>query len=276
MKHFHVLYPFLLAYYLLMAQSCEDSLPHSDFDWKSQRIADGVVLNSTVTNYFESFQAIYVLKIDTRKATFEFCVGVPGGRVLTSTFADSCDAIAAINGTFFNMAEGYNTHFISIKDSVVSSTAEGEFNSRATGVFSSTGEEVEITYWTMEKEKAGAAEDDYAMVSGPLLMDDNIDVTLADIPFNTARHPRSFVAVTAKGHILLVAVDGRQPGYAEGMSLFEVRELAHMLGCVDVLNLDGGGSTTLYVSGQGQTGVVNKPSGGVERAVASMLYVMKH
>ena len=61
-----------------------------------------------------------------------------------------------------------------------------------------------------------------------------------------------------------------------GMNLSELRELAHLLGCVDVLNLDGGGSTTLYVSGQGQTGVVNKPSGGVERAVASMLYVMKH
>lgn len=276
MKHFHVIYPFFLTYCLLLVQSCEDPFPRSEIDWNSQRIANGVVLSSAVTNHFESFQAIYVLKIDTRKAEFEFCVGVPGGRELTSTFADSCGAVAAINGTFFNMAEGYNTHFISIKDSVISTTADGEFNSRATGVFSATGEDVEITYWTRDKEKAGAAEDDYAMVSGPLLMADNIDVTLADTPFNTARHPRSFVAVTAKGHILFVAVDGRQPGYAEGMSLFEVRELAHMLDCVDVLNLDGGGSTTLYVRGAGQTGVVNKPSGGVERAVSSILYVKKH
>ena len=276
MRHYHLLFPFLLAYCLLMVQSCEDSVPRSEIDWDNQRIANGVVLKSAVTNYLESFQAIHVLKIDPKKADFEFCVGVPGGRVLTSTFADSCGAVAAINGTFFNMAEGYNTHYISIKDSVISTTAEGEFNFRATGVFCATGEDVEITYWTRDKEKAGAAEYDYAMVSGPLLMADNIEITLADIPFNTARHPRSFVAVTAKGDILLVAVDGRQPGYAEGMSLPELRELAHMLDCVDVLNLDGGGSTTLYVTGQGQTGVVNKPSGGVERAVASILYVMKH
>jgi exopolysaccharide biosynthesis protein len=276
MRHYHLSFPFLLAYCLLTVQSCEDSVPRAEIDWDNQRIASGIVLKSAVTNYLESFQAIYVLKIDPDKADFEFCVGVPGGRVLTSTFADSCGAVAAINGTFFNMAEGYNTHFISIKDSIVSSTADGEFNSRATGVFCATGEEVEITYWTRDKEKDGAAEDDYAMVSGPLLMADNIDITLADIPFNTARHPRSFVAVTAKGDILLVAVDGRQPGYADGMNLFELRELAHILGCVDVLNLDGGGSTTLFVSGQGQTGVVNKPSGGVERAVASMLYVMKN
>lgn len=276
MRYFHLKLPFLLAYCLLMVQSCEDSDPRSEIDWDNKRIATGVVLKSAVTNYLESFQAIYVLKIDPGKANFEFCVGVPGGRVLTSTFADSCGAVAAINGTFFNMAEGYNTHYISIKDSVISTTAEGEFNVRATGVFSSTGEEAEITYWTRDKEKAGAAEDDYAMVSGPLLIADNIDVTLADIPFNTARHPRSFVAITAKGDILLVAVDGRQPGYAEGMNLTELRELAHLLDCVDALNLDGGGSTTLYVSGPGQKGVVNKPSGGVERAVASMLYVMKN
>ncbi len=276
MRYFHLKLPFLLAYCLLMVQSCEDSDPRSEIDWDNKRIATGVVLKSAVTNYLESFQAIYVLKIDPGKANFEFCVGVPGGRVLTSTFADSCGAVAAINGTFFNMAEGYNTHYISIKDSVIATTAEGEFNVRATGVFSSTGEEAEITYWTRDKEKAGAAEDDYAMVSGPLLIADNIDVTLADIPFNTARHPRSFVAITAKGDILLVAVDGRQPGYAEGMNLTELRELAHLLDCVDALNLDGGGSTTLYVSGPGQKGVVNKPSGGVERAVASMLYVMKN
>jgi exopolysaccharide biosynthesis protein len=276
MRHYHLLFPVLLAYCLLMVQSCEDSDRRSEIDWDNQRIASGIVLKSAVTSYLESFQAIYVLKIDPDRADFEFCVGVPGGRVLTSTFADSIGAVAAINGTFFNMAEGYNTHYISIKDSVISTTAEGEFNFRATGVFSATGEEVEITYWTRDKENKGTAEDDYAMVSGPLLIADNLDVTLADIPFNTARHPRSFVAITAKGDILLVAVDGRQPGYAEGMNLTELRELAHMLDCVDALNLDGGGSTTLFVRGQGQTGVVNKPSGGVERAVASMLYVMKN
>ena len=70
-----------------------------------------------------------------------------------------------------------------------------------------------------------------------------------------------------------MAVDGRQPGYAEGMSLFELRQLAHSLGCTDALNLDGGGSTTLVIAGEDANGVVNRPSGTVERPVPSILFV---
>lgn len=276
MKTYRVLLPLLLACNALCAQSCQDTMPHQEIDWEYKHISEGVVLKSAVTNYLNSFQAIYIVEIDTARADFEFFVGVPGGRVTTSRIADSCGAVAAINGTFFNMAEGYNTHFISMNDSVISTTDEKEFAIRATGVFTASGEAADITYWNREKENAGATEENYAMVSGPLLIDDGADMTLVDNPFITARHPRSFVATTLNGNILFVAVDGRQPGYAEGMNLLELRTLAHSLGCVDALNLDGGGSTTLYVRGEGTDGVVNKPSGAVERTVASIIYVTVH
>jgi hypothetical protein len=83
-------------------------------------------------------------------------------------------------------------------------------------------------------------------------------------------NPRTGVGVTADGIVLLVTVDGRQPGYSRGMTLREFADLFRFLGATDALNLDGGGSTTMVVNDR----IVNKPSGGYERAVGSALLVL--
>ena len=74
--------------------------------------------------------------------------------------------------------------------------------------------------------------------------------------FAESRHPRTMIGTSADGTIWLVTVDGRQPETSVGMSLTELRTLARRLGLVNALNLDGGGSTTMWVQGQ----VLNKPS----------------
>jgi exopolysaccharide biosynthesis protein len=56
------------------------------------------------------------------------------------------------------------------------------------------------------------------------------------------------------------------------MSLMELKFFAEVLGYSDLINLDGGGSSTLYVKGQGTNGVVNVPSDGKERPVKSIIY----
>ncbi|MGH2808223.1 MAG: phosphodiester glycosidase family protein [Actinomycetota bacterium] len=84
------------------------------------------------------------------------------------------------------------------------------------------------------------------------------------------RNPRTGVGVTANGTVLLVTVDGRRPGYSRGMTLREFADLFRYLGATDALNLDGGGSTTMVVNGR----IVNRPSGGYERAVGSALLVL--
>lgn len=86
------------------------------------------------------------------------------------------------------------------------------------------------------------------------------------------RHPRSGVGVTGKGKVLLVTVDGRQPGYSVGMTPVQFARLFRRLGATWALNLDGGGSTTLWVDGR----IVNRPSDpGGERSVGSSLLVLK-
>lgn len=78
--------------------------------------------------------------------------------------------------------------------------------------------------------------------------------------FVRGRHPRTLVGRTRAGEALLVTVDGRQPGYSDGMSLGEAAQLMTDLGAVDAINLDGGGSTTFVERGA----VANRPS---DRAV---------
>lgn len=85
-----------------------------------------------------------------------------------------------------------------------------------------------------------------------------------------ARNPRTGVGTTRGGKVLLVTVDGRQPGYSRGMTLRQFARLFRSLGARWALNLDGGGSTTMVVEGR----VVNRPSDGPERAVSSSLLVV--
>lgn len=75
-------------------------------------------------------------------------------------------------------------------------------------------------------------------------------------PFVRSRHPRTIAGWTPDGTVLLVTVDGRQPGYAEGMTLGEAADLMLTLGATQAINLDGGGSTTFVAGGA----VVNRPS----------------
>jgi exopolysaccharide biosynthesis protein len=74
--------------------------------------------------------------------------------------------------------------------------------------------------------------------------------------FADNRHPRTLIGTAADGRIWLLTVDGRQPQLSIGMTLRELRALAHSLDLVNALNLDGGGSTTMWVEGQ----ILNSPS----------------
>lgn len=85
-----------------------------------------------------------------------------------------------------------------------------------------------------------------------------------DAAFATKRHPRSAAGFTSGGDLWFVAVDGRQP-MSDGATLDELAAIMLSLGCVEAINLDGGGSTTMAVGGV----VVNRPSEGKQRPVAN-------
>jgi len=93
-----------------------------------------------------------------------------------------------------------------------------------------------------------------------LIKNGKIDITWerekASKSFAEMRHPRTAVAKLKDGKFLMITVDGRQPGVSVGMNLQELAEYLLSIGATDAMNLDGGGSTTMFLDGK----VVNTPS----------------
>ena len=114
-----------------------------------------------------------------------------------------------------------------------------------------------------------------ALGGGPIIVRDGKPVFRSLESFTTAqltpREPRTGVGQTADGRIILVAVDGRQPGYSSGLTNFELALTMMRLGCVTASALDSGGSTTMAFDGK----LLNRPSDrGGERAVAEALTLL--
>jgi hypothetical protein len=64
------------------------------------------------------------------------------------------------------------------------------------------------------------------------------------------KHPRTAMGYTRDGKLIIMAIQGRFPGVAEGASLPQEAQLLVQLGCYEALNLDGGGSSCLLVNGK--------------------------
>jgi len=109
--------------------------------------------------------------------------------------------------------------------------------------------------------------------SSPVIVKDGVNVgpCCGQRPFFD-RNPRTGIGVTADGTLLFVVVDGRDPSWSVGMKLDEFGQLMISLGAVNAINLDGGGSTAMWVDGMG---VVNHPSDPEgERPVSNAVLVL--
>ncbi|MGH2755612.1 MAG: phosphodiester glycosidase family protein [Actinomycetota bacterium] len=111
-----------------------------------------------------------------------------------------------------------------------------------------------------------------AVAGNPTLIENGrITAYNCDVSF-CKRQPRTGVGVKRNGDLLLITVDGRRPKYSVGMTLVQFARLFKKLGAVSAINLDGGGSTTMFLKGRG---VMNRPSDpGGERLVSSAVLVL--
>ena len=167
------------------------------------------------------------------------------------------DAFAGINGSYFNMKE--LTAVTRVKDDgFIVGKATNTNLTRANGAVVLNPESFDIAAC----DTTDLFELDWeVMTSGPLLFDGDETFTYGeDLPdfksFFGKRHPRSLVGKDADGGVWMVVVDGRFPGEAEGMTIGELTGLAKRLGLTEALNLDGGGSSTLWTLPEG---VLNHP-----------------
>lgn len=114
----------------------------------------------------------------------------------------------------------------------------------------------------------------HAVGGGPrLLKDGKIFINGEEEHFSssitTGRHPRTAIGVTFDGALVLLAADGRTKESA-GMTLHELASYMKSIGVENAINLDGGGSTTMWVKGK----IVNVPSDGAERAISNGIVII--
>jgi hypothetical protein len=113
----------------------------------------------------------------------------------------------------------------------------------------------------------------FALSGGPRLLKNSQPADISTEGFSkdflTARAPRSAIGLDEKGNIILVVIDGRQ-SHSIGLTLSELSQCMAELGATEAMNLDGGGSSTLFHAGE----IINSPSEGRQRPIANALVLL--
>lgn len=243
-------------------------------NWKRERIARGVRWQYVHTDeLFDSKQFISVLMVSKKRdfrIDFENKVLKP-----TSQFAAEENALVAMNAGFFNMQAGGSVTFMKVDGQVINQNTDKNEMLTQNCIAIDEGGRMFILASANTDSLSRSDDVEDVLFTGPLLIWNGAKMDLAKTKFNHNRHPRTCACSTSNGKTLLVTVDGRSVE-AAGMSLHELTELLMGLNCRQAINLDGGGSTTMWIKGKG---VVNHPSdngkfdAAGERKVANVILV---
>jgi len=248
----------------LMAQDEIPGFTSAGLDWETEIITEGVTWKSyRGDEMFDARLSINLIEIDLERASVQYKIAhVSDTLIKTSEFAENHGAIAAVNGSFFNMDVGGSVVFLKVGDEVIANGAEGSNPYTESGAI---GWNEEGIPQILRKPEDGwhSVELSDVMSSGPLLIYRNEVRNFNNDSFNQNRHPRTAVAITNKNQLIMAVVDGRS-FQSYGMTIPELAQFLQELGAVDALNLDGGGSTSMWVRDKKVDGIVNYPSDNFE------------
>lgn len=241
-----------------------DSLRVVNAEWRIDSL-DGFTLKQYhfgVGELFCSAQHLFVIEIpkdSPRRLSFVY------DTVLTEVpiLAERHQALAAINGSYFDMTFGNPVCYLRIDGQQVGENTPQKGDSihrkyyqYATLVLRGGRPKLVVPDSSRIYEEQLKGKN--IMTAGPMLLKEGKPVPQRDDrTFVTRRHNRTALGVREDGTTVLMVVDGRFKGTAEGFTLEELERVMKWLGCTDAINLDGGGSSTMYVK---DSGVVNYPS----------------
>lgn len=256
----------ILAVVCMAARGRAQSQTLADGDWFERQLGSGVVWRYYLFDrLYGQPQAISYVEADLSNpnVSVEFpYLANARQRISTMVPAQAPQARAALNGSYFaTTGSGGHVTYLRINGTPIPPGGD---------LFSPWGYEGAIAIsaagnTTISKMPAGGwqnATQPDILACGPVVLFNNV-VPAADLTsigsHCTARHPRSAVGVTNNNKLILFVVDGRTE-FSAGMTCAEVGIAMKELGCDDALNLDGGGSTTLWGAGEPYSGVLNFPS----------------
>lgn len=261
---------------LVSAQTTADSIAIMNAKWEIKNAGAGIVSRcAAFTQLYNGPQYVSIVEINPQQKRHAG-IGISKQMKRISQLARENKAIAAINGSYYNMRHGNSVCFLKVDNAVIDSTEEYEFNLRVTGAVRVRKGKLSIIPWTRALERTYKKHRGTVLASGPLMLQNGhyADWSECDEKFIETKHPRSAVAITHDKRILLITADGRSRDNAVGMSIPELAHLIKVLGGKTALNLDGGGSTSLYFNGE----ILNHPTDNRhfdhegERSIPNIIY----
>lgn len=254
------------------------------------------------------FRAFY-LEADLKDPQLEFVVLSGNGKRYTPAQFDSIEnhnTLAVINTTFFSFKDNSNVNIVMHNGKVLAANPKfKKYTTRgAFGINRHRQPDIAWVYNVGKKNRAYAYDEPVtpiingtdtiyrepgkrfprgahkwkmkeAVGGGPVLVQNGQ-------PFITSKqekmlnekdfHPRSAVGYTADGKLILLAIEGRNKGVAEGATFPQMAKIFTDLHCVEALNLDGGGSSALYVQ---QQNTIKPSDAGGQRAVPTVLVIRR-
>ena len=181
-----------------------------------------------------------------------------------SELAEREGAIAAVNGSFFDMDRGTPICYLRIDGKKIGENTPQKSDSVNRKYYQYATLTLSPTHlWVPDSNRQweDCLSQSDIMTAGPLLVRGGIDVPQRDDrTFVTHRHNRTALGIRPDQSVVLLVADGRFKHVAEGLSLPELARVMRWLGCTEAINLDGGGSSTMYIKGKENGGIVNYPS----------------
>jgi hypothetical protein len=223
--------------------------------WFEREIGAGVVWKyEHFDDLFSAPQSINLMEVDLSRPGVKPVIRyVATGFKRTSVFAREVPgAAAAINGSFFDTTKGGSVTFLRIDHKTINQTARLMGDDGGVGIDDAGALSI-LRRPAGSWDSAAGPRD--LLTNGPVLVWDGAPIQGGD----ANRHPRSAVGLTKARRLIMVTVDGRTPP-AAGMSHDEIAVVMAALGCERAINLDGGGSATLWGRKEPFHGVLNFPS----------------
>ena len=248
----------LLCSFTAAAQTPRDSIAFAAAEWRTTDLGDGAECRYAQIDMFGSCQSISVATYPGRSFTTAI-VHLDRKAEATSALGKAAGAEIALKGSYYNVKTFAPVTFVLLDKKVVGRTTPEELM-RTNGIVAfkdKKGRKMDIFPCDTTQYPDVARRYRSALAAGPVLIDNGkmVEYTSGD-SFYTRRHPRTLIGKRADGTVVMAVIDGRFKGQGDGATIAETAYIARQLGLTEALNLDGGGSSTLWTA---KEGVLNHP-----------------
>jgi exopolysaccharide biosynthesis protein len=245
-------------------------------DWNYQSDTVSIAIRQVSTGSGNSALTYFVADVvlsDATQLSSAFAKDSFGENIIeyTSEIASNNNAIFAINGDYY----GFRSDGIVIRNGVIyrdipARTGLAFYRDGSMKIYDETQTSAQQLL------DAGVWN---TLSFGPALIENSVvatNLSYVEVDTNFGNHsiqgsnPRTGIGIIDENHFVFIVVDGRSPGYSNGVTLTEFAQIFKDLGCTDAYNMDGGGSSTMVFLGR----VVNNPLGkNKERRTSDILFI---